>query len=67
MTVEKATELMKRSFTNRDEINAMMKEWTKKFTKAVGAKKTLTFIQAENKILALVDYSFAAEVPLYQK
>ena len=44
-----------------------MKTWSKKFTKAVGAKKTLTFMQAENKILVLVDYSLASEIPLYQK
>jgi hypothetical protein len=67
MSDAKATELMNRSFANKDGITDLMKAWSKKFTKAVGAQKTLTFMQAENKILVLVDYSLASDIPLYQK
>ena len=67
MTNEKATELMKRTFANKNETTEMMETWAKKFTKTIGAQKTLTFMQAENKISAIVDYSIASEVPMYQK
>lgn len=67
MTDEKAAEIMKRSFANKDALTSLMKAWTKKFTKAIGAQKTLTFMQTENKISAMVDYGIASEVPLYQK
>ena len=42
----------------------LRKAYVPKFTKAIGAKKTLTYFQTENKITALINYELAQSIPL---
>lgn len=42
----------------------LRKSYMPKFTKIIGARKTLTYFQTENKIEALINYELAQTIPL---
>ena len=59
-----AEQLTKAWLEYQDERLKVRKSFLKKFNKAVPAKKTLRFVQIDNKIDAIIEFKLAEEIPL---
>jgi len=64
MTDDAAKSIMSDFFKVRDDRNALVKQYAKKFEKALPATKVLRWVQVENKLNALLDFEAARIVPL---
>ena len=64
LTPEKADELMSASINYQQELLNLKKTYYKKFKKAFGPIIAARYMQAENKIEAMVDAELAYEIPL---
>lgn len=63
---EKADELMKAAQRNQWKYLKLQKKYYKKFKKILPAGKAARFIQAENKINALIDAQISLEIPIIE-
>ena len=66
MSAEKATELVKRHLEVDMKLLKLEKSYAKKFAKVISPQKTLRYIQAENKIKAMIAAEMALEIPLLE-
>jgi len=66
MSEEKATEIINSSYSIDMELLKLEKSYAKKFTKILVPQKALRYLQAENKIGALIDAELALEIPLLE-
>ena len=64
MTDDAAKDIMKDFFKVRNERNALLEEYAKKFGRVLPATKVLQWVQVENKLNALLDAEAASIVPL---
>jgi len=67
MTDAAAKDIMSDFFKVRDDRNALVKKYAKKFGKVLPATDVLTWVQVENKLNALLDFEAASVVPLNRK
>jgi hypothetical protein len=63
MTDEVATEVINESISVKQELVKLEKSYAKKFMKILTPKRTIKYLQAENKIKALIDAEMALEIP----
>jgi hypothetical protein len=63
MTDEVANEVINESITIKQELVKLEKSYAKKFMKILSAKRTIKYLQAENKIKALIDAEMALQIP----
>ena len=66
MSSEKATEIMSTSNKLDMQILKLEKTYMKKISKAISPQKAFRFIQAENKIEAMINAQLASEIPLLE-
>ncbi len=66
MPPEKATQIINSSISIDMELLKLEKTYAKKFMKILPPKKALRYLQAENKIEALIDAELAMEIPLLE-
>jgi len=64
MTDEAARSILKESLSIRDDRNALMRKYAKKFDKVLPSTKVLQWAQVENKLNTLLDMQAAAVVPI---
>ena len=64
--IEKATEIMTTSNKLDMQILKLEKTYMKKISKAISPQKAFRFIQAENKIEAMINAQLASEIPLLE-
>jgi len=64
MTDDAAKDIMKDFFKVRNDRNALVEKYAKKFQKVLPASKVLQWVQIENKLNALLDVQAASVVPL---
>ena len=64
MTDDAAKDIMKDFFKVRNDRNALIEKYAKKFQKVLPASKVLQWVQIENKLNALLDVQAASVVPL---
>jgi hypothetical protein len=64
MSDEVAVELINESIAIKGELIKLQKTYAKKFQKILTPQKTVKYLQAENKIEALIDAEIALQVPL---
>jgi hypothetical protein len=67
MSDEIATEIINESIEVRMELVKLQKVYAKKFQKILTPQKTIRYLQAENKIRALIDAELALEIPLLEE
>ncbi len=67
MTDEVATQIMNDYFDIVTRQNKLKAQYRTKMVKVLPAKLVLRYMQIENKIDAIIDYSLAAEIPLTLK
>jgi hypothetical protein len=67
MTDAAAKDIMSDFFKVRDDRQALLKKYAKKFGKVLPATDVLTWVQVENKLNALLDFEAASVVPLNRK
>lgn len=64
MSAEVATEVINESLSLDLELLKLKKTYAKKFMKILTPQRTLTYLQAENKIKAMIDAELALQIPL---
>jgi cell fate (sporulation/competence/biofilm development) regulator YlbF (YheA/YmcA/DUF963 family) len=64
MSDEIAVEIINEALGVRLELVKLQKSYAKKFQKILSPQKTIRYIQAENKIKALIDAEMALQIPL---
>ena len=64
MSNEMATEVINESIGIELELVKLEKSYAKKFQKILTPQKTIRYLQAENKIKALIDAEMALQIPL---
>jgi hypothetical protein len=64
MTDDAAKDIMKDFFKVRNERNALVEKYAKKFGRELPATKVLQWVQVENKLNALLDAEAASIIPL---
>jgi hypothetical protein len=64
MTDDAAKGIMKEFFKVRNDRNALLEEYAKKFGRVLPATKVLQWVQVENKLNTLIDWQMAQVVPL---
>ena len=64
MTDDAAKGIMKDFFKVRNERNALLEEYAKKFGRVLPATKVLQWVQVENKLNTLLDVEAASIIPL---
>jgi len=64
MTDDAAKDIMKDFFKVRNDRNALVEKYAKKFQKVLPASKVLQWVQIENKLNALLDVQAASVVPV---
>ena len=64
MTDEVAAKLLKESMSIDLDRNKLQQKFFPEFTKVLGAKKAARYYQMENKILAVIQYDLATQIPL---
>jgi len=67
MTDENAAEIMNDYFSIVTQQNKLKATYRTKMIKVLSARLVLRYMQIENKIDAIIDYSLAAEIPLTMK
>lgn len=67
MQGEKATEIYKQVLDVEMQLLKLKKTYAKKFAKVLTPQKTFRYLQAENKIKAMVDAEMALQIPLLEK
>jgi hypothetical protein len=63
MTNELATEVINESISIKQELVKLEKSYAKKFMKILTPKRTIKYLQAENKIKAMIDAEMALQIP----
>lgn len=66
MTDEAASSILKESLKIRDDRNALMRKYAKRFDKVLPSTKVLQWAQVENKLNTLLDMQAAAVIPIAQ-
>jgi hypothetical protein len=66
MTDDAAKDIMKDFFKVRNERNALVEKYAKKFGRELPATKVLQWVQVENKLNTLLDVQAAAIIPIAQ-
>jgi Spy/CpxP family protein refolding chaperone len=66
MTDDAASSILKESLKIRDERNAVMRKYVKKFDKVLPSTKVLQWAQVENKLNTLLDMQAAVTIPIAQ-
>ena len=64
MSDEVAVEVINESIAIEGELVKLQKTYAKKFQKILTPQKTIKYLQAENKIKALIDAEIALQIPL---
>jgi hypothetical protein len=64
MTDDAAKSIMKDFFKVRNDRNALVEKYAKKFQKVLPASKVLQWVQIENKVNTLLDVQAASVIPL---
>lgn len=64
MTDDAAGSILKESLKIRDDRNALMRKYAKKFDKVLPTTKVLQWAQVENKLNTLLDMQAAAVIPI---
>jgi hypothetical protein len=67
MSDEVAAEVINESINIDLELVKLKKSYSKKIQKILSPKKTIRYLQAENKIEALIDAELALEIPLLEE
>jgi hypothetical protein len=66
MTDDAAGEILKEALKIRDDRNALMRKYVKKFDKVLPTTKVLQWAQVENKLNTLLDMQAAVVIPIAQ-
>ena len=66
MTDDAAGAILKDALKNREDRNALMRKYVKKFDKVLPTKKVLQWAQVENKLNTLLDMQAAMIIPIAQ-
>jgi len=66
MTDDAAGAILKDALKNRDDRNALMRKYVKKFDKVLPTTKVLQWAQVENKLNTLLDMQAAVIIPIAQ-
>jgi hypothetical protein len=66
MTDDAAGSILKDALTNREDRNALMRKYVKKFDKVLPTTKVLQWAQVENKLNTLLDMQAAMIIPIAQ-
>jgi len=66
MKGEKATEIYKQVLDVEMQLLKLEKTYAKKFAKVLTPQKTFRYLQAENKIKAMIDAEMALQIPLLE-
>ena len=66
MKGEKATEIYKQVLDIEMQLIKLEKSYAKKFAKVITPQKTFRYLQAENKIKAMIDAEMALQIPLLE-
>jgi len=66
MTDDAAGAILKDALKNRDDRNALMRKYAKKFDKVLPTTKVLQWAQVENKLNTLLDMQAAVIIPIAQ-
>ena len=66
MKGEKATEIYKQVLDVKMQLLKLEKTYAKKFAKVLTPQKTLRYLQAENKIRAMIDAEMALQIPFLE-
>jgi hypothetical protein len=66
MTDDAASSILKESLKIRDDRNAVMRKYVKKFDKVLPTTKVLQWAQVENKLNTLLDMQAAIAIPIAQ-
>jgi len=64
MSDEVAVEVINESIAIKSELIKLQKTYAKKFQKILTPQKTIKYLQAENKIKALIDAELSLQIPL---
>ena len=64
MTGDVATEVINESLSIEQELIKLEKSYAKKFMKILPPRRVLKYLQAENKIKAMIDAEMALQIPL---
>lgn len=64
MSDEVAVEVINESIAIKSELIKLQKSYAKKFQKILTPQQTIKYLQAENKIKALIDAELALQIPL---
>lgn len=67
MSDEAAVEIINESNSIQTELIKLKKAYSKKFLKILSPQKTIRYLQAENKIEALIDAEMALEIPILEE
>ena len=67
MTDAKASQLVKTALDLQSQRTALLKKYSKDFTKVLGAIDTARLLQLENLVMALTDVQIGSELPLVEK
>jgi len=66
MTDDAAGSILKDALKNREDRNALMRKYVKKFDKVLPTTKVLQWAQVENKLNTLLDMQAAVVIPIAQ-
>ena len=67
MTDEKASEIMKNHFKNKQDATKLLEKTAKKVAKELDPITAARFVQVENTLNLLIDLQLAGEIPLFEK